>query len=823
MISRCESPLSTKDLRHSHRVRPSIRITRPGRRQCASRHQRRGHRHQDSQSGGNNSSGWNVGVSIGIGQGAGISVFANANKGKGKEEGNGSRWNETVLSAGDTLNLQSGRDASLTGAQASGKTVVADIGRNLTLQSQQDRDYYHSQQSNLSAGASFTFGSMSGSASISGSRQKADSDFVSVQQQTGLYAGQGGFDIKVGQHTQLDGAVIASTAKADKNTLDTGTLGFSNQHNQADYKVESQSFGFSSGGSITGTLKGTLMSQGASSVLGGGNSSGHAESTTYAAVSEGAIKVRDQDQQQQDLKALSRDAEHAANGLSPIFDKEKELNRLQEAQLVGQIGAQATQIVATQMMMKANEELRRNPKYADSKEYKELNDKWGTGSDFQRAAQAATAALQGLAGGNVQAAISGAAAPYLAGVVKDMTDGNKEANVMAHALLGATLAQMKGESAAAGAAAAGASPLVAEYLQKTLYPDAKSLSEDQKQTISALTTMAGSLAGSLAGGDSAGALAGAQAAKNEVENNYLAADQITRLASQVKDCRSRHDAACIQKALETATKLSDANSKAMRSCGKDRACLDRHMKKIDQAAGVYQQITGLAQGGVDTAGLAFGNSETPTLTDTRYYFDQIRQNPELQTPFEKQFYAMKNSDRAGFETLIFGKPLNEKERFALLAGTAGNPIQGMLADAAASYAKDAGVSPQQLALLTVAVGSIKAVRPLSIDPKKFEYLFGNVNSNSHNADRSTQLAQTMRKLGLETNESGKRVLIEHFEKVVAEKSNVREVFSKGNQNFEIRESVLFGPSGKAVKLETSFEVMSDGTRRFVTTIPKEGG
>ncbi|MFB9171351.1 hypothetical protein ACFFU8_23790, partial [Chromobacterium piscinae] len=244
------------------------------------------------------------------------------------------------------------------------------------------------------AGASFTFGSMSGSASISGSRQKADSDFVSVQQQTGLYAGQGGFDIKVGQHTQLDGAVIASTAKADKNTLDTGTLGFSNQHNQADYKVESQSFGFSSGGSITGTLKGTLMSQGASSVLGGGNSSGHAESTTYAAVSEGAIKVRDQDQQQQDLKALSRDAEHAANGLSPIFDKEKELNRLQEAQLVGQIGAQATQIVATQMMMKANEELRRNPKYADSKEYKELNDKWGTGSDFQRAAQAATAALQ---------------------------------------------------------------------------------------------------------------------------------------------------------------------------------------------------------------------------------------------------------------------------------------------------------------------------------------------------------------------------------------------------------------------------------------------
>lgn len=671
-------------------------------------------RNEDSQSGGNKSSGWNAGLSIGVSNGsAGISIFANANKGRGKEEGQGSRWNETVLSAGDTLNLQSGRDTSLTGASASGKTVVADIGRNLTLQSLQDQDRYHSEQSNASAGASFTFGSMSGSASISISRQKANSDFVSVQEQTGLYAGQGGFDVKVGRHTQLDGAVIASTAKADKNTLDTGTLGFSNQHNQADFKVESQSFGISSGGNITDSLKGTLMSQGASSVLGGGNSSGHAESTTYAAVSEGAIKVRDQDTQQQDLKDLSRDAEHAANGLSPIFDKEKELNRLQEAQLIGQIGAQATQIVATQMMMKENEKVRRNPEYAKSDTYKEMQAKWGTGSDFQRAAQAATAALQGLAGGNVQAAISGAAAPYLAGVVKDMTDGNKEANVMAHALLGAALAQMKGESAAAGAAGAGASPLVAEYLQKTLYPNADSLSEDQKQTISALTTMAGSLAGSLAGGNSAGALTGAQAAKNEVENNYLAADQITRLASKVKDCRLHRDESCIKQAVQAAVKLSDANSNAMRSesCRNDRACLDRHMKKIEQAAGVYQQIVGLAQGGVDTAGLAFGNSATPSLTDTRYYYDQIRLNPELQTPFEKQFYAMSANNRAGFETLIFGKPLNEKERFALLTGAAGNPVQGVLADAAANYAKEAGISPQQLALLSVAVGTIKGARP----------------------------------------------------------------------------------------------------------------
>ncbi|HDW3097647.1 TPA: hypothetical protein RMI77_004551, partial [Yersinia enterocolitica] len=45
------------------------------------------------------------------------------------------------------------------------------------------------------------------------------SSYDSVQEQTGIFAGKGGFDITVGEHTQLDGAVIASTATADKNTL----------------------------------------------------------------------------------------------------------------------------------------------------------------------------------------------------------------------------------------------------------------------------------------------------------------------------------------------------------------------------------------------------------------------------------------------------------------------------------------------------------------------------------------------------------------------------------------------------------------------------
>ena len=111
---------------------------------------------------------------------------------------------------------------------------------------------------------------------------------------------------------------------------------------------------------------------------------------------------------------------------------------------------------------------------------------------------------------------------------------------------------------------------------------------------------------------------------------------------------------------------------------------------------------------------------------------------------------------------------------------------------------------------------------LEIDPNKFDYLYGKVNSGSHNTARSTQLSQMMRRLGLQTNESGTAVLTEHFNKVINTKGNVIDTYKKGSQSFEVRESFLMGPSGKGTILHTSFEIMPDGSRRFVTTIPKEG-
>ena len=111
-------------------------------------------------------------------------------------------------------------------------------------------------------------------------------------------------------------------------------MGGGDIHNQADYKVEHQSAGVSTGGNIGGQFVGNL----ANTLLTGVNKEGHDSSTTRSAVSAGTITVRDTDKQQQDVANLSRDAEHANQTLSPVFDKEKEQKRLQAAQLIDQAG-----------------------------------------------------------------------------------------------------------------------------------------------------------------------------------------------------------------------------------------------------------------------------------------------------------------------------------------------------------------------------------------------------------------------------------------------------------------------------------------------------
>ncbi|ENU6904164.1 hemagglutinin repeat-containing protein, partial [Escherichia coli] len=505
--------------------------------------------------GRNSSSGGGVGVSIGAGgNGAGISVFASVNAAKGSEKGNGTEWTETTTDSGKTVTINSGRDTVLNGAQVNGNRIIADVGHDLLISSQQDTSKYDSKQTSVAASGSFTFGSMTGSGYIAASRDKMKSRFDSVAEQTGMFAGDGGFDITVGRHTQLDGAVIASTATPDKNHLDTGTLGFSDLHNEADYKVSHSGISLSGGGSFGDKFQGNMPG----GMISAGGHSGHAEGTTQAAVAEGTITIRDRDNQKQNLANLSRDPVHANDSISPIFDKEKEQRRLQTVGLISDIGSQVADIARTQgelnalkaakeatgetLPANATEKQRQEylAKLRDTQAYRNEMAKYGTGGDIQRGIQAATAALQGLAGGNLAGALAGTSAPELAHLLKS-TEKDPAVNAIAHAILGGAVAAMQGNNVAAGAAGAATGELAARAIAGMLYPGVKQsdLSEEQKQTISTLATVSAGLAGGLTGNSTASAAVGAQSGKNAVDNNYLSSKQIDAWSAEMKSCQAK--------------------------------------------------------------------------------------------------------------------------------------------------------------------------------------------------------------------------------------------------------------------------------------------
>nr|WP_223810734.1 VENN motif pre-toxin domain-containing protein [Pantoea sp. M_9] len=159
-----------------------------------------------------------------------------------------------------------------------------------------------------------------------------------------------------------------------------------------------------------------------------------------------------------------------------------------------------------------------------------------------------------MTGGSLTQAVTGAAAPYLAEVIHNQTlnaDGSVivQANLMAHAVVGAVTAYAAGNSALSGASGAAMGEYIAqqmypgtdrsdltetqrqtisalamgEYIAQQMYPgtDRSDLTETQRQTISALGTLAAGLAGGVAGDSTAGAVAGAQTGRNAVENNNL--------------------------------------------------------------------------------------------------------------------------------------------------------------------------------------------------------------------------------------------------------------------------------------------------------------
>lgn len=290
-----------------------------------------------------------IGFSLGGSQN-GFSLEFGASQSKGKANGTDVTWTETHIEAGNKATLQSGADTNLIGARVKGKQVIADVGTsgkgNLNIQSLQDTSTYKDKQSNAGFNASicmppFCAGASGGS--VSASNSKINSNYASVNEQAGIYAGDGGFQVNVNGNTDLKGAVIASTEQAiqnNKNSLTSNTLTTSNIENRAEYQGKASSFTVGVGRNKDS--QGNIQNNPTASA-GFAKESDASSSTTVSAISGGNVTIKDNTAQQttgQDaittLATLNRDVKVNAQGqavdskgnntastLTQIFDNDK--------------------------------------------------------------------------------------------------------------------------------------------------------------------------------------------------------------------------------------------------------------------------------------------------------------------------------------------------------------------------------------------------------------------------------------------------------------------------------------------------------------------
>ncbi|WIM82664.1 hemagglutinin repeat-containing protein [Gallibacterium anatis] len=185
----------------------------------------------------NKSSGWNAGVSASYGSdGFAFGVTAGGNDGKGYGNGDETTWRTSHIGdkASNTV-MVSGGNTTVKGAQVLGKNIISDV-ENLTIASVQDTISYSGKQKSISGQATVGYGA---SVSANYNQSKMNADYASVQEQSGLFAGDEGYQVNVRKHTDLTGGLITSTAQAEadgKNSFSTGTLSHSDIENYTNYK-----------------------------------------------------------------------------------------------------------------------------------------------------------------------------------------------------------------------------------------------------------------------------------------------------------------------------------------------------------------------------------------------------------------------------------------------------------------------------------------------------------------------------------------------------------------------------------------------------------
>jgi filamentous hemagglutinin len=318
-----------------------------------------------------------IGLDLGTGTPVGNAAFGN-----GKINNTASGQTNTHVSGTGIVALNSGRDTTLKGAVVSGTSVIANVGHDLNIESQQDTATYR--ENNTSAGGGF---GPSG-ASASANKGNIKGDYANVSEQSGIIAGSGGYHIAVGNGVDLKGGVITSTAPSDKNSLSADHLTYSDLDNTSKSSTSSMGVGIGTGKDGKLGLPTPIIGQPA-------KEDDHGKA--LATLSPGNLTLA---HQTQNLASLNTDASKANSQVSPLDIEKLKAKQLSAAAL-------------SQLLSEGVGDLSVKLGFAE-------------GSAEKTALHAAVGALVSqLAGGNVgTGALSGAASELANGVLQDVLKAN---------------------------------------------------------------------------------------------------------------------------------------------------------------------------------------------------------------------------------------------------------------------------------------------------------------------------------------------------------------------------------------------------------------
>jgi hypothetical protein len=316
-------------------------------------------------------------------------------------------------------------------------------------------------------GGSATVGWGGASGSVSYGQTDVKSDYASVNEQSGIQAGDGGFQINVANNTDLRGGLISSDQSAienNKNSLTTATLTTNDINNHADYKASSVSVS-------VGSDAGGVNIAGA----GAGFDKGSASGSTKSAISSANVTITDDAKQlsltgqtaQETIASINTDTTNANQNITPIFDASKVTGEVEAtAQIMQSFTQYAPKAVADYSSAKASE-LRKEGKEEEAK-------KWDEGGAYRVATHTIVGGLAGDIAGALGAGVSAQTVPAIGEMINstDLPSEVKQTLVaLAGTAIGAAAGATTGDGGALTGGATGYAQTVNNYLNTVKMAD----------------------------------------------------------------------------------------------------------------------------------------------------------------------------------------------------------------------------------------------------------------------------------------------------------------------------------------------------------------